>query len=122
MTKGPDILREYQSLITEQLIIKPVVNNNALAHDTCVHYMPHHPVVKQNKSTTKVQIVYDGSASSPDNLSLNGCLQVGPNLIPKMFNIMSRSRCHQVALVADTEKAFLMVGIAKENRDMLRFL
>ena len=84
--------------------------------------MSRHPIVKPNRSTTKVQIVYDSSASSHDNLSLNDCLQVGPNLIPKLPNIMVRFWCHQVALVADIEKAFLMVGITKEDRDMLRFL
>jgi len=29
---------------------------------------------------------------------------------------------HPIALVADIEKAFLMTGIAKEDRDKLRFL
>ena len=66
--------------------------------------------------------MYDGSASSNDDPSLNDCLQVGPNLIPKLFNVLIQFRCHQVTLVADVEKAFLMVSIAEEDRDMLRFL
>ena len=126
LIKEPDILREYQSLINDQLsrgIIEPVANeDSSMPSETCIHYMPHHPVVRQNRSTTKVRIVYDGSATSHENLSLNDCLQVGPNLIPKLFNVLIRFRCHQVALVADIEKAFLMVSVVKEDRDMLRFL
>ena len=57
-----------------------------------------------------------------DNLSLNDCLQTGPNLIPKLFNILVRFRLHPVVLVADIEKAFLMIGIAEGDRDKLRFL
>ena len=30
--------------------------------------------------------------------------------------------CHQIALVGDIEKAFLMVGVNKADRNVLRFL
>ena len=69
-----------------------------------------------------MRIVYDGSASSHDSISINDCLQVGPNLIPKLFDVMLRFRFHQISLVVDIEKAFLMVGVREEDRDMLRFL
>jgi len=125
LIKEPDILTEYESMIKDQLslgIIEPVNGDGPLSRDDCIHYLPHHPVVKQNRSTTKVRIVYDGSASTLDSLSINDCLQIGPNLIPKLFNVMIKFRFHQIALVADIEKAFLMVGIREEDRDMLRFL
>jgi len=53
LAKEPDILIEYQALIKEQLnlgITEPV--GNSLPQESCVHYLPHHPVVKQNRSTT----------------------------------------------------------------------
>jgi hypothetical protein len=46
----------------------------------------------------------------------------GPNYIPHLFNIRVKFRLNPVALVADIEKAFLMVGIDEVDRDMLRFL
>ena len=85
--------------------------------------MPLHPVIRQDKNTTKVRIVYDGSATSNEsNISLNDYLQVGPNLIPKLFNILLRFQCYGVALIADIEKAFLMIGIKESDCDMLQFL
>lgn len=70
--------------------------------------------------TTKLCI---GSArSNKDDCSLNDCLQVGPNFIPKLFNILMKFRSHPVAITSDIEKAFLMVGISSADRDILRLL
>ena len=55
-------------------------------------------------------------------MSLNDCLKTGPNLIPKLLDILIRFRWHVVAVTADIEKAFLMVEIKPSDRDMLRFL
>ena len=65
-------------------------------------------------------MVYNGSAK--DDCSLNDCLQVGPNFIPKLFNILIKFRSYPIAVTADIEKAFLMVGISISDRDVLRFL
>ena len=66
--------------------------------------MPHHGVIREDKKTTKLRIVYDGSARKDgDDVSLNDCL---PNLIPKLFDICVRFRLYLIALVADIEKAF----------------
>ena len=88
-----------------------------------VHYLPHHGVIRQDKQTTKLRIVYDGSAkTTSDTVSLNDCLKTGPNLIPKLFDILIRFRWHFIALTADIEKAFLNIEIAPSDCDMLRFL
>ena len=125
LIKHPNILQKYQCTISEQLrcgIIEPVQDNEQ-SSGGFVHYMPHHPVVKQDRSTTKVCIVYDGSATSQDcSVALNDCLQVGPNLIPRLFDVLIRFRCYQVALTGDIEKAFLMIGIRESDRDMLCFV
>ena len=73
--------------------------------------------------TTKLRVVYDGSATTDTrNYSLNDCLLTGPNLIPQIFDLLVRFRQNPVGMVADIEKAFLMIGINEEDRDMLRFL
>ena len=91
LIKQPGILREYQHTISEQLhcgIIEPALNNDQ-SPDGFIHYMPHHPVIKQDRSTTKIPIVYDGSATSHEcNVVKNDCLQVGPNLISRLFNVL----------------------------------
>jgi len=88
-----------------------------------MHYLPHLPVVRADRSTTKIRAVYDGSDKTSDSmLSLNDCLHKGPNLIPKLFEVLIGFRNHRVALTVDVEKAFLMIGIEETDRDMLRFV
>ena len=107
---------EFIHIIQDQLdtgIIEPV---DVTAHVVQTgHYMPQHPVICDNKKTTKVRVVYDGSAKVVNSLSLNGCLQKGPNLTPKLFNILIKFRSHAITLIADIEKAFLMIGINESD-------
>ena len=65
--------------------------------------------------------MYDASCSSKHGLSLNQCLHVGPSFDQFIFDILLRFRTHRVAIVGDVQKAFLMVGVATNDRDVLRF-
>ena len=53
---------------------------------------------------------------------VNPCLDTGPKFNQKIFDILVRFRIHRIAVIADIEKAFLMIMIDKKNRDTLRFL
>ena len=66
LSKTPDILREYENIIQEQLaagIIENIPNQSfEELNNEDVHYLPHHGVIRKNRETTKLRIVYDGSA------------------------------------------------------------
>ena len=49
-------------------------------------------------------------------------LYSGPSLLPSIADVLMRFRFHKVALVADIEKAFLMVSISPSDTDALRFI
>jgi len=92
--KNPELLAEYNTILQDQLqqgIIKTVPESKNSTFETTVHYFPHHCVVRQDKQTTKLRIVYDGSAKTKTNsISLDNCLKAGPNLIPKLFDTLIR--------------------------------
>ena len=90
-------------------------------HDSPVHYLPHHAVLREDKLTTKLRIIYDASARTSGQ-SLNECLYVGPKSGQNIMDILMRFRSHKIALAADIEKAFLMISVSKTDRDVLRFL
>ena len=119
----PTILQEYDTIIRDQLAkgIVQVVTNSEGEENENVHYLPHHAVIRSDKNTTKVRIVYDASARS-SGPSLNDCLHTGPKFDQKILDILLRFRSHRVALTADIEKAFLMISVTERDRDVLRFL
>ena len=49
------------------------------------HYLPHLAIVRRDKSTTKVRVVYDASAKSANSPSLNDCLLKGPKFNQLIF-------------------------------------
>ena len=123
LKKSPEILKEYDAVIQDQLkrgIVERVVSTNDIPGE--VHYQPHHPVIRQAKTTTKVRVVYDASAKTGSNPSLNECLHAGLSLLESIPDILLRFRTNKVALVGDVEKVFIMVGITEADRDVLRFL
>ena len=87
-----------------------------------VHYLPHHTVVRWDKATTKVHVVYDASARSANSPSLNDCLLKSLKFNQLIFDLLVRFRSYKVALTADLEKAFLMVSVEEADCDVLRFL
>ena len=124
LLKEPELIREYNQIIEEQLS-KEIVEKVAAEDNEKenVHYLPHHAVIRRDRETTKLRIVYDGSAKPPERThSLNDCLETGPNYTPQLFDTLVNFRWHKIGLTADIEKAFLMVGINEADRDMLRFL
>lgn len=54
--------------------------------------------------------------------SLNDCLYAGPKFGQSIMDILLRFRAYKTALAADIEKAFLMISVAPQDRDVLHFL
>ena len=122
LKRTPDLLKRYDAVIKEQVesgIVVPVDNSESCGNH--IHYIPHHSVLRQDKATTKLRVVYDASAKS-DGLSLNDCLFIGPSLNKKIFDILLRFRMYPIIIIADIEKAFLMVRVNESDQDVLRFL
>ncbi|UYV77878.1 hypothetical protein LAZ67_15002653 [Cordylochernes scorpioides] len=87
-----------------------------------VHYLPHRPVYKRNSQTSRIRPVFNASARKRGKLSLNDCLDKGPNLIEIIPRLLNKFRKYEVGVSSDIEKAFLQIGIKEEDRDYLRFL
>ena len=60
----PNILSQYDAIIRDQMKSGIVVTVMSAGDGPIagVHYIPHHAVVREDKQTTKLRIVYDASA------------------------------------------------------------
>lgn len=58
------------------------------SHEIARCFLPHHLVVKESSSTTKVRTVFDASAKTTNGRSLNDILYVGPTIQPDLFDLL----------------------------------
>lgn len=86
------------------------------------YYLPHHGILKEDSVTTKLRVVFDGSAKTTSNISLNDCLKVGPTIQPDLFTILLRFRNFNVVLAADIEKMYRQVIVKEEHQNLQRIL
>ncbi|XP_076299586.1 uncharacterized protein LOC143218338 [Lasioglossum baleicum] len=110
-------MHEYESLghMTRLTPIVPVDLDNCF-------YLPHHAVFKHSSTTTKLRVVFDGSAKTSSGISLNDTQLVGPPLQGDLFNILVRFRKHRIVLSADIEKMYRQVLVKPEHRRYQRIL
>ncbi|GFX16941.1 integrase catalytic domain-containing protein [Trichonephila clavipes] len=108
------VFRQWENLNIIERVPEVELNNEC-------HYLPHRPVIKLDSATTKIRPVFDASAREKGKPSLNDCLYKGVNLIELIPDILDRFRIYPVGIVADIEKAFLMLSVAPKDRDYLRF-
>ena len=65
-----------------------------------VHYVSHHAVVRPEKKSTPIRIVFNSSATFKGHC-LNDYWHKGPDLLNNLFGVLLRFREHEVALCAD---------------------
>ena len=104
-----ELFQKYNSVMKEQCQTD-ILEDADLSQPTTVgrvHYLPHHPVVRKDKSISHVHIMYDAlPKATSDSPSLNDVLYPGPSLIPAIINILIRFCWHNIRLTSDIEMAF----------------
>ncbi|CAH1977156.1 unnamed protein product [Acanthoscelides obtectus] len=80
------------------------------------YYLPHHAVIKSSSITTKCRVVFDASAKTTSDLSLNDTQFVGPKLQDDLFDILVRFRKHKLVMTGDVSKMYRRIWITEEQR------
>ena len=122
-----NLYEQYSDVIDYQLKtgIVELVDENEPTIAGHVHYLPHRAVVRDDKASTKVRVVFDASSSSKFGFPpgfLNSFLYAGPSLTSSLFGVLLRFRLYNYAFVADIEKAFLQILLHPSDRNFVRFL
>lgn len=109
---------EYFKLNHAELV--PPADLQKPCHET--FYLPMHGVVKESSTTTKLRVVFDGSARTSTSVSLNDILISGPCSYPAIPDIVLKFRRHRIGFTADIEKMFRMITLQPQERDFHRFV
>lgn len=84
-------------------------------------FLPHFPVTRAEKTTTKVRVVFDAAAKF-NGKCLNDAILSGPKLQKEITDVLLRFRRAPVALSADIARTFLQIKLKGEDRPYHRFL
>ena len=122
LLKKPEVARRYQEAMNanmEKGYVRKLEPNKG--EDGQGWYLPHFPIIREDRETTKVRIVFD-SAARCKGVSLNDVMLTGPKLQRDVLEILLRFRLRPVALVADIKEMFSQVVLAEKDRKYHRLL
>ena len=122
LLKNSEVAVAYQQVLTdyfEKQYIRRVPKEEEKLTQECL--LPHFPVVRPERTSTKVRVVFDVSAPF-EGKSLNTEALPGPKLQSNMFDILVKFRKGTVALAGDVSQMYHQLVLPEEDRSLHRFL
>lgn len=105
---NPELKIEYSKNINEYLTSGRMqqTTSEEIVRDGRVlsAYLPHHAVIKDSSTSTKLRVVFDASRPTTNGKSLNDILVVGPTIQSNIVSIVINWRFHRIAFTADVQK------------------
>ena len=101
----------YKNFIAEYLELQhvnPVTSHNVENNNEC--YLPHHGVLREHSTTTKLRVVFNASQMTSSDKSLNSLIEKGfkqkQNLQKDIQALILKWRTYKYAFTADIEKMY----------------
>lgn len=86
-----------------------------------IHYISHHAILRPEKKSTPVRIVFNSSATFQGHC-LNSYWAKGPDLLNDLFGVLLRFRERPVAICGDISKMYHRVLIPEVDQQVHRYL
>ncbi|XP_070508914.1 uncharacterized protein [Chironomus tepperi] len=98
---------EYKKFINEYEDLGHMTEvKNIDSSFTSCYYLPHHGVVKEDSTTTKLRVVFDASCKSETGMSLNDTFYIGPTMQTELYDLIVKFLTKPIALKADIAKMY----------------
>ncbi|XP_036322247.1 uncharacterized protein LOC118736259 [Rhagoletis pomonella] len=114
-----NVLEEYVTL-NHMEVTTPY--ESAFGDKFWAFYLPHHAVVKPEKKTTKVRVVFNASKKSGSGYSLNDVLCTGPTLQPDLMLLILKWRTYKFVFNGDVEKMYRQILLHDVDQDYQRIV
>ncbi|GFW37755.1 integrase catalytic domain-containing protein [Trichonephila clavipes] len=109
-----EFLKEYEELGHLKRVVE---SSEPPTH----YYIPHHGVLRPEKLTTKLRIVFNDSSPPHTGISLNDILLKG-EVKEDVFETISRFRRHKFAFTTDIQKMYRQILINPDQQDLQRII
>ncbi|XP_047997265.1 uncharacterized protein LOC125234887 [Leguminivora glycinivorella] len=115
LDKNPIVKNQYRDFLQEYADLGHMTE---VGRPSFGCYLPHHCVIREQKETTKLRVVYDASALTSSGKSLNCIQAIGPVVQSDLFSILLRFRTNRFVLTADIEKMYRQVSLSEQQRHL----
>ncbi|XP_069361895.1 uncharacterized protein [Maniola hyperantus] len=120
LARDSNMRQLYVEFMKEYLTLDHITEQKTFNNKAC--YLPHHGVLKESRTTTKLRVVYDASAATKSGKALNDILRVGPTVQDDLLSILLRFRQHKYVVTADVEKMYRQTEIFEQQRALQQIL
>lgn len=113
LEQKPKMKEEYTKVIKEYEELGHMALTNE--DDTNLIFLPHHAVIREDKDTTKLRVVFDASAKGSKGQSLNDTLLTGPVIQDDLRTLITKWRQHKIALISDITKMYRQILVQEKD-------
>ena len=92
------------------------------AKDPEANYLPWFPVIRKDRDTTKIRLVFDAAAKDVRGVSLNSEIELTPNRLQDLFKVILRFRKFQFVVTSDVSEMFLRIRLDPSDTKYHRFV
>lgn len=85
-------------------------------------YLPHHGVLREHSTTTKLRVVFNASQKTTSGHSLNQLQEKGPNMQKDIQALILKWRSHRYAYTADIEKMYRCIWISDKQQQLQKII
>lgn len=114
LQQNHDLYTEYKKFVHEYISLEhatyvPLTLQNSRSENK--YFIPHLPVFRRDRITTKLRVVFDTYCKTNFGFLLNDICLKGHQIHPDLYDILCRFRAFKYALIVDLEKMFRQIKI-----------
>lgn len=119
---NPELKNRYIQFLSEYEELGHMTKVRNINNSTISYFMPHRGVLRENRLTTKLRVVFDASAVTTSGYSFNDLQMVGPTIQEDILSILLRFRKHRFVVSGDIAMMYRQVLVVPEQRQLQRIL
>ena len=121
-SKNPHFKSLYIEFMKDYQLTKHMMLSCHIIDLDSYYFTPHHGVLKKHSLKPKLRTVFNGSAKSSNNISINDVLHTGANLLPDLAELLISWMKYRFVFVSDIKQMFRQILVNKADQKFQQIL
>ncbi|XP_059055473.1 uncharacterized protein LOC131849411 [Achroia grisella] len=122
LTSNLELRDMYSNFMTEYKSLGHMSEYKQPEVDKKEYFIPHHGVMRDSSTSTKLRVVFNASSPTTSGVSYNDIQMIGPTVQDDLISILLRFRQHKYVLSADVEKMYRQIIVHPSDRHLQQIL